>query len=95
MKFEWDPDKENQNIRKHGVSFSEAVTVFSDDLSLTFYDPDHSVGEDRFLDIGMSARGRLIVISHTDRNDTVRIISARIPTKSERQNYEEGDKFKA
>jgi len=93
MKFEWDPEKERRNFQKHGVLFSEAATVFADSLSLIFYDPDHSMEEDRYLVLGISARGRLIIVSHTDRNDEVRIISARTPTKSERLSYEEGDRF--
>ncbi len=93
MEFEWDPEKDRQNFRKHGVSFAEAATVFADSLSLSFYDPDHSIEEDRYLIIGMSARGRLVIVSHTEHNDKVRIINARTPIKSERISYEEGDKF--
>lgn len=88
MKFEWNTEKANRNQRKHGVSFSEALTVFQDSLSLTYPDIDHSVDEDRFLIIGLSSSGNVLVISHTFRNDVVRIISARKATKKERSFYE-------
>lgn len=81
MKFEWDPNKAAENLAKHGVSFEEAATVFRDVLSQTGQDPDHSVGEERF---------RLLVIAHTERGDTIRIINARPATPSERTIYEEG-----
>ena len=93
MEFEWDPDKERENIQKHGVSFSEAATVFGDPISLVFYDPDHSEEEDRHLIIGMSSVGRLLISSHSERDDTVRIINAREVTRGERKDYEEGEKF--
>jgi uncharacterized DUF497 family protein len=93
VQFEWDPDKERENIEKHGVSFSEAATIFGDPLSLMFYDPDHSLDEDRYLTIGMSSAGRLVITSHTDRDDTVRIINAREVTPGEQKDYEEGNKF--
>jgi uncharacterized DUF497 family protein len=67
MQFEWDQDKAAGNVRKHGVSFEEASTVFGDPLSLTFDDPDHSVGEARFLTVGLSNQGRVLIVSHTDR----------------------------
>ena len=88
MEFEWNTEKANRNQRKHGVSFSEALTVFQDSLSLTYPDIDHSVDEDRFLIIGLSSSGNVLVISHTFRNDVVRIISARKATKKERSFYE-------
>ena len=88
MKFEWNTEKARRNDRKHGVSFSEALTVFKDTLSLTYPDIDHSTGEDRFLIIGLSSSGNVLVISHTFRNDVVRIISARKATKKERSFYE-------
>lgn len=88
--FEWDTDKAARNLRKHGVSFSEAATVFLDELSLTFHDPDHSEDEERFVTMGISDRGRHIVVAHTDRNDRVRMISAREMTTKERHDYEEG-----
>lgn len=88
MKFEWNGDKEKQNIRKHKISFDEAVTVFYDPLSATFDDPDHSIAEDRFITVGYSPQGRLIVVSHTERGNTIRIISARPATISERKRHE-------
>lgn len=88
MRFEWDREKAKRNLRKHKVSFDEAVTVFYDPLSATFDDPDHPVGEKRFIMIGYSSRGRLLVISHTERGDAIRIISARIATKHERKRHE-------
>lgn len=90
MDFEWDEAKAASNESKHGVSFVEAMTVFADSLSLTGYDPAHSVDEDRFLTMGTSAAGRLLVISHVDRGDAVRIISARPATRRERKDYEDG-----
>lgn len=89
MNFEWDPRKADRNLRKHGVSFSEAATVFSDDLSLTNYDPDHSKAEDRFITVGWSNRGRLLIVAHSDRNNQIRIISVRELTPTERKAYEE------
>jgi uncharacterized DUF497 family protein len=90
MDFEWDDSKAEANERKHGVSFAEAATVFGDPLAVTFFDPDHSDEEDRFLSIGMSADGRVIILSHTDRDDRIRIISARQASRSEREGYEDG-----
>lgn len=90
MWFEWDPKKATTNLRKHGVSFDEAATVFQDDLSLTGDDPDHSLSEDRQVTFGLSSSGRLLVVSHADRDDRIRIISARLATRSERRLYEEG-----
>ena len=88
MEFEWDPDKAARNIAKHGVSFHEAASVFGDPLALTYFDPDHSDDEDRFLTFGESNKGRVLVVSHTDREDRVRIISARRATRRERKTYE-------
>jgi uncharacterized DUF497 family protein len=90
MEFEWDPGKEGRNLAKHGVSFHEAATVFGDPLAITFSDPDHSDDEDRFLTFGLSIEGHLLVVSHTDREERVRIISARKSTRKERRLYEEG-----
>ena len=90
MRFDWDPRKAAANLRKHSVSFEEASTVFGDDYSLTGTDPDHSVGEERFITFGMSQSGRLLVVSHTEQGDTIRIFSARRATRSERRLYEEG-----
>lgn len=89
MDFEWDPRKAETNLRKHGVPFTEAGTVFGDELAITVPDPDHSDDEDRFITIGWSNRHRLLMISHTDRGDRIRIISARELTRNERKAYEE------
>lgn len=91
MDFEWDKDKATRNLKKHRVSFAEAVTVFGDLLSSTFPDPDHSVEEDRFVTIGTSDRDRVLVICHTDRAGRIRIISARRANRHERKAYEEGE----
>jgi uncharacterized protein len=90
MEFEWDPEKEAWNRRKHGISFHEAATVFEDALSWTFSDPDHSIGEYRWMTIGLSSRGNVIIVSHTDRSMRTRLISARLATRHERRYYEEG-----
>jgi uncharacterized DUF497 family protein len=90
MRFERDALKAADNLRKHGVAFAEASTVFRDDLALTGADPDHSVHERRWLTFGLSGRGRLIVVSHADEGDIIRIISARLATRAERRLYEEG-----
>jgi len=87
--FDWNPEKEVRNRRKHGVSFREAATVFGDPLSITFPDPDHSKEEERYVTIGMSQQGRILVVAHTEEGDTVRIISARRATRRERRFYEE------
>ncbi len=91
MDFEWDETKAESNERKHGVNFREAMTVFADPLSITGDDPGHNDDEDRFLTMGMSVSGRLLVLSHTDRGDVVRIISARKATRRERKDYEDGN----
>ncbi len=88
LNFEWDEDKAASNREKHGVSFEEATTVFGDVLAATFDDPDHSFGEQRFITIGESKDGDLLVVAHTDRNGTIRIISARDATRQERRFYE-------
>jgi len=90
MHFEWDSAKAASNIRKHGVSFEEAVSVFYDALAATGTDPDHSVDEERFVTFGVSSTGRLLVVSHTEHEAAIRIISARAATPSERRIYEEG-----
>ena len=90
MQFEWDPAKAAENLAKHGVSFEEAATVFRDTLSATGADPDHSVGEERFIIFGISTSGRLLVVAHTEHGDIIRIISARLATSGERKIYEEG-----
>jgi uncharacterized protein len=98
MEFEWDNNKAITNLQKHGVSFAEAATVFGDPLSITFPDPDHSINESRFVTIGLSIAGKIIILSHTDRGDEappplrdrIRIISARKTTRKEQKFYEEG-----
>lgn len=88
MDFDWDDNKAEANFVKHGVSFLEAASVFDDELSITFRDPDHSADEERFVIIGHSHRGRLLFVSHTDQDDRPRIISAREVTRRERKVYE-------
>lgn len=89
MKFQWDPRKDAANRRKHDVGFREATTVFGDPLATTFPDMDHSFSEERFVTIGASSTGRLLVVAHTEHEGTVRIISARPVTRAERNYYEE------
>lgn len=92
MTFTWDPEKAEANLKKHGVNFREAATVFDDTFSMAFPDGDHSVGERRFLIVGMSVLGRLLVVSYTEVNaQTIRIISARSATRHERTFYEEDE----
>lgn len=90
MHFEWDPVKARKNLRKHGVTFEEASSVFHDPLAVTGADPDHSEGEDRMVTFGVSSLGRLLVAAHTERGDAIRVISARVTTQHERRIYEEG-----
>lgn len=89
MKFDWDVDKAAINLRKHGVSFTEAATALADDLALTGDDPDHSRGEHRLITFGISSAGRLLVVSHVERAERIRIISARLATRAERKMYED------
>jgi len=84
------PNKARSTLRKHKVSFEEAVTALSDPMAATGTDPDHSISEDRYVTFGVSERGRLLVVAHTEQGDTIRIISARMARKGERQIYEEG-----
>lgn len=89
MEFEWDKNKAERNKKKHGISFSDASTVFGDPFELTINDPDHSVGEYRFLSIGKSMQGQLLLVSYTEEKENcIRIISARQVTKEEQKNYE-------
>jgi uncharacterized DUF497 family protein len=90
MKFEWDPKKATANVKKHGVTFQEAATIFGDPLAITFDDPDHSVSENRYITFGLSLQKRLIVVSHTERGDQTRVINARLMDRKERRIYEEG-----
>jgi uncharacterized DUF497 family protein len=89
MKFEWDNQKAEENLRKHAVAFDEASTIFTDELSLTGDDPEHSRGEHRFITFGVSSSNRLLAVAHTERSQKIRIISARLVTKAERKMYEE------
>lgn len=91
MDFEWDPGKAEVNLERHGVDFAEAITVFGDPLEVTISDPDHSEGERRFLSLGMSDAGRLLVVAYTERGTRIRIISARQTSARERRVYEAGD----
>ena len=88
IQFEWDHEKAKRNYKKHRVHFEEAVTVFYDPLSATFDDPDHSIGEPRLITIGFSSRGRLLIVSHTERAESIRIINARTATAHERRQHE-------
>jgi hypothetical protein len=90
MEFEWDENKAAINLSKHGVAFDEAKTVFDDPLYIDFYDPDHSYDEHRYIIIGQSQRGRLLIVSYTERENVTRLISAREVTRREREAYEEG-----
>lgn len=89
MEYDWDKNKAMTNLSKHGVSFEEAKTVFDDPLYVDFYDPDHSLGEHRFILLGESAQGRLLFVSYMERNNGIRLISAREATLSERKAYEQ------
>ena len=91
MEFEWNPQKATANLKKHKISFREAATVFGDMLSVTVFDPDHSLEKDRYITIGLSDTSRLLMISHVDRGERIRIISARELTRDERKRYEEDD----
>jgi len=88
IQFEWDLEKEKLNIAKHGIDFREATTVFSDPLELTIADPDHSFGEMRWISIAHSSKNRLLVVSYTEREGRIRIISARPAVPAERRQYE-------
>ena len=92
VEFEWDPKKAAKNLREHRVSFNEAATVFGDSLGTTVPDPDHSLAEDRYITVGMSSRGGLVIVAHTERGERIRIISARELTRTERKAYEEETK---
>ena len=88
MEFEWDPEKDRANQKKHGVSFAEASTVFGDPFHRTFADPRHSIGEFRFLTTGYTSAGRLVILAHADRSERIRIITARVAKPTERRSYE-------
>ena len=89
LEFVWDREKAAANLRKHGVDFDEAASAFDDPLSITISDPDHSEGEERFLLVGESRAGQLLVVAHTERGNEIRLINARPATRRERQAYEE------
>jgi uncharacterized DUF497 family protein len=89
--FEWDKDKSRNNLQKHNVSFDEATTIFGDPLSLTIDDPGHSTREPRWVTLGHSAKHRLLAVVHTDQGGRIRIISARMATRYERETYEESE----
>lgn len=89
LNFEWDEEKARENYRKHKVRFEEGLTVFSDPLTITIDDPDHSVDEQRYIDIGTSAKGRVLAVSYTERGSRIRMISCRRATPTERRQYEE------
>lgn len=91
MEFEWDPNKAALNLEKHGVTFPEATTVFDDELSVAVPDPDHSLAEQRYIIVGTSHQGRLLIVAYTERSDHTRIITARELTPKERKAYEQGD----
>lgn len=91
MEFEWDPEKAEVNADKHSVTFEEAQTVFDDPLAVIYSDPVHSIEENRFLAIGESVQYRALVVAFTERDDNIRIISARVATARERKAYEEGE----
>lgn len=90
LQFEWDDAKARTNIQKHGVSFAEAKTVFNDPYLITYPDDAHSDDEERYINLGRSIRGRILVVIHTERNDVIRIISSRKATAAERTAYEPG-----
>ena len=90
MEFEWDPAKAAANLTKHGVTFSEASTIFGDPFEVTIPDPAHSEGEARFLSLGLSVESRLLVVAYTERAGRIRIIHARLAAAKERKAYESG-----
>lgn len=89
MNFEWDESKADSNLSKHSITCDDATTVFGDPLAITFADPDHSIEEERFLTFGRTSDGKFLVVSHSDRNDRIRLISAREMTRTERSDYEQ------
>jgi uncharacterized DUF497 family protein len=88
--FEWDEEKAKENLKKHRVSFEEAISILSDPLSVTILDPNHSSEEERYIDIGTSSKGRILVVAYTERGQHIRIITCRKATPNERRKYEEG-----
>jgi uncharacterized DUF497 family protein len=92
VEFEWDANKAARNLRKHKVSFNEAATVFGDFLGTTAADPAHSLGEHRYITVGLPNLGRLLMVAHAERGDRIRIVSARTLTATERRDYEDTQK---
>ena len=90
LTFEWDENKSELNLKKHGVDFEEAKTIFNDPHAITIDDPDHSVAEERYLDTGISSTGRMLIVWYTERNENIRIIGCRRAIRSERKIYEKG-----
>lgn len=88
IEFEWDDEKAKDNMSKHGVSFEEGATIFNDPMIATVFDPDHSKREERYISMGVSAQGRLLVVVHTEREERIRLISCRKATNAERKAYE-------
>ncbi len=93
LDFEWDEDKAVANLKKHKIGFEEAKTVFADPFAITIDDPKHSVDEHRFVDTGISANGKFLVVSYTERDQKIRLISCRKATRTERKIYEEEKDF--
>ena len=91
LSFEWDEEKAKANLKKHKVGFDEAATVFTEPYSITIHDPDHSADEQRYIDIGTSDKGRVLVVVYTERGSHIRIVSCRKATSSERKLYEEAN----
>ena len=89
LDFEWDEEKALKNLHDHGISFDEAKTVFGDTNSLTICDKKHSTNEDRWIDIGFSSSGRLLIVVYTERGTRTRLISSRVATARERKQYEQ------
>ena len=89
LTFEWDEEKAVANLKKHQVSFEEAITVFNDPLSITILSPDHSIDEERYIDIGISSKGQLLVVVYTERGQNIRLISSRKATRREQRDYEQ------
>ena len=87
--FEWNPEKTRINLQKHQVDFEEASTIFDDPQFITFLDEEHSAEEERYITIGLSNKNRLLMVAHTERENTIRIISARKATKNEEKFYQE------
>lgn len=90
LTFEWDEVKAKENLRKHEVSFEEGKTIFNDPFLFTFPDNEHSADEERYINIGLSVNGRILILTYTDQQDKIRIISCRKATARERRFYEEG-----